>query len=304
MAVRLHSDPQLDRPDLIAGWPGIGNIGVVAVDTLKGQVGAEEFGEIEPWDFFYPKKVIIKQGVLEDLEFPGNKFYFKKLPRRDVIIFIGEEQPTESGRRYAEGKKAYDMANMVLDVAEKYGCRRIYTSGAAVAPIHHSVRPRVWGAVSSKDMAEEVRSRPNTVLMSSIAGMDSTGTITGLNGLLLGVAKKRGFDSICLMGEIPDYLSGAPFPYPKASKSVLEVLTAMLETDVDYSLLDSMATQIESFIEKIYNEIPPELRERIEQRKLALQPRSEAITDEDARWIREHIDEFFKNGGRGNDRPS
>lgn len=304
MAVRLYNEPQLERPDLIAGWPGIGNIGVVAVDTFKGQVGAEEFGEIEPWNFFYPKKVIIRQGVLQDLEFPSNKFYFKKLRKRDVIFFIGEEQPSEGGRRYAEGKKAYEMANMVLDVAEKYGCRRIYTSGAAVAPIHHSVRSRVWGAVSSKDLAEQISNCQNTVLMSSIGGMDSTGTITGLNGLLLGVAKKRGFDSICLMGEIPDYISGAPFPYPKASRSVLEVLTAMLETEVDYSLLDSMSAQIESFIEKIYNELPPELRERIEQRKLALQPRSEAITEEDARWIREHIDEFFKKGGKGDDRPS
>lgn len=304
MAVILYEEPQLDKPDLIAAWPGIGNIGVVAVDTLRGQVRAQEFGEIEAWDFFYPNRVVIKGSVLQDLHFPSNKFFFKKLGQRDLIFFIGEEQPSDSGRMYAEGKKAYDMANMVLDVAEKYGCRRVFTSGAAVAPIHHSDKPRVWAAVGRKELICQIREYPNTVLMSSMGNSGATGMITGLNGLLLGVAKKRGMDAICLMGEIPDYLSGAPFPYPRSSRAVLEVLTEMLGVEVDYRLLDNMAGQIDGFIGKIYNELPAELKERIEQRKLATHPSPEPITDEDARWIREHIDEFFKKDSKGDDRPS
>jgi len=223
--------------------------------------------------------------------------------QRDLIIYIGEEQPSDGGRLYAEGRKAYEMANMVLDVAEKYGCRRVFTSGAAVAPVHHSERPRVWAAVSSKRLAQQIQQYPETVIMGSGEGTSATGMITGLNGLLLGVAKKRGLDAICLMGEIPDYLSGAPFPYPRSSRSVLEVLTDLLGMEVDYSLLNNMGGQIDAFIGKIYNELPDELKERIEQRKLTTQLRSEAITDEDAKWIREHIDEFFKKGG-ADDRPS
>ena len=133
MGTRLYKRPKLESPDLVAGWPGIGNVGVIAVDALRGQMQAEEFGEIEPWDFFYPRKVIIKGGVLADLVFPSNKFYYKRLEKKDLIIFIGEEQPGEAGRLYAEGKKAYEMANLVLNVAERFGCRRVYTSGAAVA---------------------------------------------------------------------------------------------------------------------------------------------------------------------------
>ena len=74
MGIRLYTEPKLEKPDLIASWPGIGNIGVITVDTLRRQMQAEELGEIEPWDFFYPSKVIIKAGILEDLKFPGNKF--------------------------------------------------------------------------------------------------------------------------------------------------------------------------------------------------------------------------------------
>ena len=77
MGIRLYQEPKLEKPDMIASWPGIGNMGVLAVDTLRGQIRAEELGEIEPWDFFYPRKVVIKASILEDLEFPRNKFYYR-----------------------------------------------------------------------------------------------------------------------------------------------------------------------------------------------------------------------------------
>ena len=73
VGIKLFKEPELEKPELICGWPGIGNIGLVAIDTLKGALKAEEFGEIEPWDFFYPKKVLIRDGLLKNLEFPTNK---------------------------------------------------------------------------------------------------------------------------------------------------------------------------------------------------------------------------------------
>ncbi len=170
MGIILSREPQLEKPDLVACWPGIGNIGLVAVDTLRGQMRAEELGEIEPYDFFYPKKVVIKVSVLQQLEFPVSKFYFKRLIKKDLMLFIAEEQPSQGGGLYAGGKKAYQMANLVLDVAEKFGSRRVYTSGAAVAPTHHLLKPRVWAVTSSEDMNREVKGYENTVLMGEIEG--------------------------------------------------------------------------------------------------------------------------------------
>ncbi len=141
MGVVLFNRPKLDRPDLFAGWPGIGNIGIIAINTLRGQLDAEEMGEVEPWDFFYPKRVSVRAGVLENVDFPFNKFYYKILPQKDLLFFVGEEQPAEIERVYAEGRKAYQMASNVLDIAEQYHCRRVYTSGAAVSFTHHEFKP-------------------------------------------------------------------------------------------------------------------------------------------------------------------
>ena len=297
MGIRLDRMPEVENPVLIAAWPGIGNIGIIAVDTLRGMMRAEEFGEIEPWDFFYPKRVIIRNGELMDLEFPTSKFYFKRTEREDLILFIGEEQPAQAGRAYAEGKKAYQMANLVLDVALEFGCRRVYTSGAAVAPIHHTVRPKVWAVSNSESLIDEVRGYENTILMSDIEGREGQGNITGLNGLLLGVARKRGLEAICVMGEIPVYLQGLALAYPKASRSVLEVLTTALGIRIEMGGIDELVESSEREIERVYELFPSEMREQLDKLKYvtyAKPTEPEPITEEDKKRILEDIDKFFK----------
>jgi proteasome assembly chaperone (PAC2) family protein len=302
VGIRLHHEPQLESPVLIAGWPGIGNIGIIAVDTLRGILMAEEFGEIEPWDFFYPRRVLIRKGILQRLEFPSSKFYYKSTEGKDIIFFVGEEQPTEGGSIYAEGKKAYHMANLVLDVAEKFRCGRVYTSGAAVSLIHHTAKPRVWAVPNSQSLIREIRGYENTVLMSDIEGRGGRGNITGLNGLLLGVAKRRGFEAICVMGEIPVYLQGLPLSFPKASKSVLEVLSHSLKIEVDLRRLDELDEKVQKRIEEFYQQIPMKVREQLDRLKdLAYARPTEPgpISEEEKKKIMEDVDKFFRKRGGG-----
>lgn len=303
MAVKLYKQPKLKKPDLIVGWPGIGNIGIIAVDTLREQLQAEEFGEVEPWDFFYPRRVSIKDSLITDLEFPTSKFYYQRIGGRDVIFFVGEQQPTEGKGSYSKGAKAYHMANLVLDVGLQFGCQRVYTSGACVSLIHHQARSRVCVIASSEVLAREVKRYQNTILMSEMGGREGEGVITGLNGLLLAVAKKRGLESVCLMGEIPDWLSQVPQPYPKAARSVVEVFARILGARIDFSVLDYMTAQVEEIIEQIYEKFPSAMKEKYDQRKLLAQTELGTITEEDAKWIGGHIDELFKKGDRGGEKP-
>ncbi len=171
MGVQIFKKVKAENPDLIACWSGIGNIGLIAVDTLRSETQAEEFGEIEPWDFFYPRKVPIEGSLLKDLEFSRSKFYFQRVGEKDLIIFVGEEQPAEKGDLYAGGGGAYEMASLVLDIADEFQCKRVYTSGAAA---------------NKKDPIEEVKRYENIISMSEVEGADDRGAITGLNGLFVG----------------------------------------------------------------------------------------------------------------------
>lgn len=302
MGIKLFREPELYEPIMFAGWPGIGNIGLIAVNALKNILKAEELGEIESWDFFYPKKVLIRNGLLRDLEFPINKFYYRRMEKKDLVFFIGEEQPTEGLRMYASGEKAYQMANLVIDTALEFGCKRVHTSGACVSLTHHQLKPRVCAVISSEKLKDEVENYPNTVLMSELEeGGEGDGTITGLNGLLLAVAKKRGLEGMCLMGEIPDWLSRAAFPYPKASKSVLEVFAVILGMSIDLSFLDEMGEQIEEIVESFYAKFPLEMKEKYDQRKVTAQGKPGMITVQ----AQIFIDERFKKGGEEDgERPS
>jgi uncharacterized protein len=297
MGFKLYKEPKLINPVMVACWPGIGNIGIMAVDMLRRMVAAEELGEIESWEFFYPRKVLIRDGELKFLEFPENKFYFKNTGKNDLLFFIGEEQPSDGRGGYAEGTKAYRMANLVLDVAQRFGCRRVYTSGAAVAPIHHTARSRAWVVPNREELLNEVRTYENTVLMSEVEGRDGQGNITGLNGLLLGVAKKRGLEAICVMGEIPIYIHGFPVPYPKGSKAVLEVLGAALAVNIPMDEINALIQKSDSEIENVYEKLPSEIREQLDKLKYVVytEPREpEPITEEDKKKILQEIDKLFK----------
>jgi proteasome assembly chaperone (PAC2) family protein len=96
--------------------------------------------------------------------------------------------------------------------------------------------------------------------MSDIEGRGGDGNIAGLNGLLLGIARRRGIDAVCIMGEIPIYLQGFPIPYPKGSKSVLEVLAAALDIWIDMEAIDVLARQSESELTRLYEKLPDEIK--------------------------------------------
>ncbi len=304
MSYRLAIEPELQSPDLIVGWPGIGNVGVLAVETLRRQLEAEYLGEIEPEPFFYPNGVVIKDGIIEALNFPGSRFYFKKLPQRDLILFIGEEQPAETGSTYASGSKAYQMAGLVLDVAQKFGCRRVFTSGAAVSAIHHNYTPGVWAVAADAKLLTEIEERRGARLRSELQGRGAQANISGLNGLLVGVADRRGIPAACLMGEVPDYLARAPMPYPAAARSVLEVLARLYDLKLDFTELDEMRAQMGDVVEQVFNQFPDEIKEKISQRAqvYAEAEGGEAITEEDKNWMAEHVEDLFRPAAGGDDR--
>jgi len=302
MGFKLLANPTLDKPIMIASWPGIGNIGLIAVDSLRKALDAEELGEVDAWEFFHPRGISIREGKLEDVTFPRSRFFYKRTEKRDLILFVGEEQPSDTGAGYASGHSAYRLANLVLDVAQRFNCPRVFTSGAAVARTHHTMVPRVWAVPNSAALLSEVRTYENTVVMSQVEGRRGQGKIAGLNGLLLGVARKRGVEAVCIMGEIPIYLQGLPLTYPKASLAVVEVLRAALGLAVEMRELRLLVDRGEREVESLYQRFPAEIRAQLDRLKQVAHPRQNQtgpITEEDKKQILEEIDRFFKREKNG-----
>ncbi len=226
-AVTFRSEPELSNPSLIAAWPGMGGVAIIAARYLRDRLGAEELAPIEPYDFFDLGAVSVHDQIVGEPEFPDSKFYFwKSGGEKDLIIFIGEAQPVARG---------YQLSNLVLDVAQRFKVKRVYTFAAAPSHIYHRSRPKIMGVANKPKLVAELKGLDVIPMVS--------GTISGLNGLLLGVARRRRMESICLLAEIPVYTT--PIPNPKSSKAVLEVLIRLLGIELDLAGLDDWARQTE-----------------------------------------------------------
>ena len=224
--VKLYARPKLNSPNMLAAWPGVGNVAMIVAAYLERKLGFKELGEIEASHFFDPIGVLVKNNVVEAPQFPQNKFYYWKNRggKSDVLLFIGDDQPTSQG---------YGLANSVLDVGLRLHVKRVYTCAAAMTRIHHTEQPRVLGVATSQQVAENLK-KYDLVSAGNLQ-------IAGLNGLLLGVANERGIEGVCLLGEVPVYATRVQ--NPMAALAVLKVLAKMLEIEVDIADLVELAVE-------------------------------------------------------------
>jgi proteasome assembly chaperone (PAC2) family protein len=232
--VNFHKEPRPHACDLIAAWPGIGNLSLIVTRYLREKLGAEEIGEIEPFTFFDPIGVMVKDNIVETPQFPEGKFFYwhNTAGKKDILFFISDEQPAYKG---------YDLANFILDVAKKFKVQRIYTFAAAIAKIHHTEQPRVWGVATDAPLIVFLK-KYDVVLRGRLQ-------IAGLNGLLLGVARERAMEGICLLGEVPSYTTR--IPNPKAALAVLKVLLQVLEIEIDLSELAKIAEESDQQMKRL-----------------------------------------------------
>ncbi len=232
--IKLHKEVHPKVCDMLAAWPGIGNVGLIVAKYLQDKLGAEEIGELEPFEFFDPIGIMVKGNLIEAPRFPESKFYYWHNSRTDrgLLLFIGEEQPSFKG---------YDLARRVLNVGRTLKVKRVYTTAAAMAKIHHTEKPRVWGAATNRKLIEVLK-KYDVVLRGDVQ-------IAGLNGLFLGVAKECGVEGICLLGEVPSYTT--KIPNPKAALAVLEVLVQLLDINIDLAELAALAKESDEEIKKV-----------------------------------------------------
>jgi uncharacterized protein len=231
--IKITARPKLNAPNLLAAWPGIGNVAMIIANYLKTKITFKELGYIEPSYFFDPIGVAVKDNVVEEPTFPLSDFFYYKNPNgKDLILFIGDDQPQT---------KSYELAHSILDVGERFGAQRIYTCAAAMTRIHHTEAPKVWGVATSHLVTYNLKEY-NLENASNLQ-------IAGLNGLLLGVAKEREIDGVCLLGEVPSYASRVP--NPMAALAVLKVLAQMLEIKIDLAEMAKMAVEAAEKIKQV-----------------------------------------------------
>jgi proteasome assembly chaperone (PAC2) family protein len=226
-SIKLYARPKLNEPNMLAAWPGVGNVAIIIATYLTSKLNFKELAEIQAASFFDPTGVLVEDSIIEAPQFPQSKFYYRKnedKEKSDLIMFMGDDQPVSKG---------YELANCVLDVGLRFRVKRVYTCAAALTRIHHTEQPKVWGVGTTSAMVQELK-KLNLKQKGNLQ-------IAGLNGLLLGVAKEKDIEGMCLLGEVPIYASR--MPNPMAALAVLKVLTKMLNVEIDLIELARVAEE-------------------------------------------------------------
>lgn len=239
--IKIYKEPDLKNSYLIAGFPGPGGVGL-GVASYLNRLGAEKFCEIEAYKFSSMPRSVIKGGVMEELEFLDNEFsYWKSKGENDLIIFKSE-QPTF---------KKHEFINLALDVAEKFRVKRVYTSSGLIRPVRHTKEPWIFAAANKPELKEYLE---NFNLLPIKTGIG----LTDLNAVLVGSARERNIEGVCLFSEVPVYV--APLPNPKGVKSILKLLSKMLSIDIDLVELDRFIKQMDQEMEKLYENLPEDTK--------------------------------------------
>jgi len=155
-------------------------VGKIAAQSLIESTHAKVFAELYSPSF--PDYVIVnRDGTCRP---PRYEFYAASTEKNQFIILTGDSQPS-----LEDLLAHYHLCDEILDFAQKYGCKFIVTMGGVPTPQSGG---EVYVAATSEKLALE-----NVDKGALIYGK---GKIMGATGLLLGLAKRRGWQGICLLG--------------------------------------------------------------------------------------------------------
>jgi uncharacterized protein (TIGR00162 family) len=244
---------ELKNPILLEGFPGLGMVGSISTKYLVKQLKARKLAILHSPHFPY-HVIVDKKGGARLLR---GEFYFWKNENgaNDLIFLTGDSQS-----QTIEGQ--FEVANSILDFAEKKNVKTIITIGGYRNEVVGT--PTVVAVATNSVLLERA--------LSSKAVSSEVGTpIVGTAGLLLGLAKFRKMDAVCLLGETRGYL-----PDPNTAKTVIEVLQRFLGLTIDFSGLDEEIKRSKEILDKMQD---------IEKRRIKYMQKMRRVEEERITYI-------------------
>ncbi len=231
--------PRLNKPLLIEGMPGIGNVGKIVVDFLIDSLNAVKLYDV--FSYSMPNSVFINDNNL--IELPGIEVYYKKFnnkAKRDLLLLTGDVQPIDE-------RASYSFSDSLIKVAKEYNVKDIVTLGG-IGLNSIPKRPKVYCTGTSTAVVK--RFIKDTKLKPDIYGV--VGSIFGISGLLLGLAKRHKINAVSLLAETfghPLYI-GVP-----GARSLLKELAKSISLDINIKDFNKDVKSLESDVAKKAKEL-------------------------------------------------
>ncbi|MDP3698828.1 MAG: PAC2 family protein [Nanoarchaeota archaeon] len=224
--------PKLNKPILIEGLPGIGNVGKIAVDFLVEELKAKRLYSF--FSYKFPHSVFVNEKNL--VEMPKLELYYKQFgkgsKRCDLLFLVGDIQPIDE-------ESCYAFCDEVLKLAKQFNCKKVVTTGG-IGLQHVPDQPKVY--CTANDQAElHEYTKKGTLVEKEIFGV--VGPIIGVSGILLALGKKKGIKGVALLAET----FGNPFYLGiKGAREIVQVLEKKFSWGVSVKKISKDILEVEN----------------------------------------------------------
>ncbi len=262
--------PDVNNPPLViglTGWMDGGNVSTGTVRYLKNKLGAVEFGEIKPHDFYilnFPISTIpvavqteegktvltsvnpmeiaaifrphtrIEDGVIQELSYPDNIFYASE--SANLLMLSGDEPHVRWG--------AY--CDCIFKVARDLGVTQIIFVGSVAAPLPHTREPRMRASMADPRLKERLVGLD--VGFSEYEGPASV--ITALSHQSV----EYGIDMLSLVTEVPHYPFLEMTTYPKSILKAASTVDTLLDLSLDLTDLQESVVRANQKLDEAVGE--------------------------------------------------
>jgi len=244
--MRIIKNKKLKNPILFTGLPGIGLVGKLVVDYLLKELKAERIAEV--YSDAFPPAVHTHNSLVELIK---DDFFYVKFKNRDYLFLAGPVQPALD-MRYSKSEEHYEFSQQLVSFAEQFGVKQIFTlAGINIGEARLTREPRVIVCANSKTLVD-------SFVKSGCHPSGQDGLISGAAGLVLGLAKAKGIEGACLMGE-----TNANLVYGDhgAAKKVLELLVKKFGFSVKMQAIEKESKNIEKAFNQLSKEIEAQQKE-------------------------------------------
>src|SRR3989344_7634254 len=224
--------PKLNKPILIEGLPGIGNVGKIAADFLVEELKAKKLYSF--FSYKFPHSVFVNEKNVGEM--PKLELYYKQFgkgsKKRDLLFLVGDIQPIDE-------ESCYAFCDEVLKLAEQYNCKKVITTGG-IGLQHVPDKPKVYCAGNDQTELQEYTKKGMSV-EKDIFGV--VGPIIGVSGILLALGKKKGIKGVALLAET----FGNPFYLGiKGAREIVTVLEKKFSWGVNIKKISKDIMEVEN----------------------------------------------------------
>lgn len=211
-------EPKLDNPIAIVGAPGLRSVGKLVVDNLLTKTNAQLFKELysphlpsiyetKPAYAAHPAFPGSGGAIAEsgELDLPKINFYFSSNPE---IIIVKGYHPNFTGQ--------YAVAEKVVEILAELKVKRMI-----VAAGFGSKDKKIFCAATNIQLLNEMKEKYDI-------GTGYKGPFMGFSGLVFGLAKLKGIESVCLFSSTQPKEDDLEFPDNEASERIIEKLNQIL----------------------------------------------------------------------------